>query len=214
MADNSEIIGKRFNKVVVVGRAKDYVQPNGRVRKMYNCKCDCGKEFVVRQDALKNIESCGCQRNKDNAIRQTKHSLSRTRLYNIYYSMLGRCYNTKTPEFNRYGGRGICVCDEWKNDITTFIEWAKNTGYKENDYQLSLERIDVNGNYEPGNCKWIKIKEQYYNRRNSIRIGNLSLSEFCKRAGLKYSSVRSVYYRTGDIVEALGFTNKYNSKES
>ena len=55
MADNSEIIGKRFNKVVVIGRAKDYVQPNGRVRKMYNCKCDCGKEFVVRKDALKNI---------------------------------------------------------------------------------------------------------------------------------------------------------------
>ena len=214
MADNYEIIGKRFNKVVVVGRAKDHVQPNGRVRKMYNCKCDCGKEFVVRQDALKNIESCGCQRNKDNAIRQTKHSLSCTRLYNIYYSMLGRCYNTKTAEFNRYGGRGICVCDEWKNDITTFFEWAYNTGYKENDYQLSIERIDVNGNYEPENCKWIKIKEQYYNRRNSVRIGNLSLSEFCNRAGLKYSSVRAIYYRTGDIVKALGFTNKESSKES
>ena len=212
MADDSEIIGKRFNKVVVVGRAKDYVQPNGRIRKMYICKCDCGKEFVVRQDVLKNMESCGCQRNKDNAIRQTKHSLSGTRLYNIYYSMLGRCYNTKVPHFNRYGGRGICVCDEWKNDITTFFEWAYNTGYKENDYQLSIERIDVNGNYEPENCKWIKIKEQYYNRRNSVRIGNLSLSEFCNRAGLKYSSVRAIYYRTGDIVKALGFTNKESSK--
>lgn len=214
MTDDSEIIGKRFNKVVVLGRAKDHVQPNGRVRKMYNCKCDCGKEFVVRQDALKNIESCGCQRNKDNAIRQTKHSLACTRLYNIYYSMLGRCYNTKTPEFNRYGGRGICVCDEWKNDITKFYEWAKNAGYKENDYQLSIERIDVNGNYEPENCKWIKIKEQYYNRRNTVRIGNLSLSEFCRRAGLKYSSVSAIYYRTGDIVKALGFTNKESSKES
>lgn len=213
MADDSEIIGKRFNKVVVIGRAKDHVQPNGRVRKMYICKCDCGKEFVVRQDALKNIESCGCQRNKDNAIRQTKHSLTRTRLYNIYYSMLGRCYNTKSTDFNRYGGRGICVCDEWKNDITKFYEWARNAGYKENDYQLSIERIDVNGNYEPENCKWIKIKEQYYNRRNSVRIGNLSLSEFCKRAGLKYSSVRDIYYRTGDIVKALGFTNKESSKE-
>lgn len=214
MADNSEIIGKRFNKVVVIGRAKDHVQPNGRVRKMYNCKCDCGKEFIVRQDALKNIESCGCQRDKDNAIRQTRHSLSRSRLYNIYYSMIGRCYNTHLSGFNRYGGRGICVCDEWKNDITTFFEWAKNTGYKEDDYELSLERIDVNGNYEPGNCKWIKIEEQYYNRRDSIRIGNLSLSEFCKRAGLKYSSVRGIYYRTGDIVKALGFANEENSKES
>lgn len=214
MIEDCEIIGKRFNKIVVIGRAKDYTQPNGRVRRMYNCKCDCGKEFIVRQDALKTIESCGCKRDKDNAIRQTKHSLSSSRLYNIYNSMMGRCYNMKLADFNRYGGRGIHVCDEWKNDRTKFFEWAHKSGYKEDDYQLSLERIDVNGNYEPENCKWIAIKEQYYNRRNSIRIGNLSLSEFCRRAGLKYSSVRGIYYKTGDIVRALGFTKEKQKEDS
>lgn len=208
MNSDNEIIGKRFNHIVVIGREKDYIQPSGRVREMYKCKCNCGKEFIVRKDALKNIESCGCKRNKDNAIRQTKHSLSTSRLYHIYQSMINRCYNSKLSEFNRYGGRGIYVCDEWKNDRTKFFEWAYRVGYKDDNYQLSLERIDVNGNYEPENCEWVTIKEQYFNRRNSVRIGNLSLSEFCKRAGLKYSSVRAIYYRTGDIVKALGFSEK------
>ena len=106
------------------------------------------------------------------------------------------------------------ICKEWLEDNTKFFEWAKQNGYSENESDLSLERIDVNGNYCPENCKWIKIKEQYNNMRKTIRIGNLSLAEFCRQANLNYSSVNGKYYRTKDIVYALGFKSNPNQKKT
>lgn len=203
-----DLTGVTFGKVTVLGRAENHIQPNGRVRAMWNCKCSCGKSFVTRSDSLKKLTSCGCQRDKDNALRQTRHSFVNTRLYNIYYGMYGRCYNVKSTAFDRYGARGIAMCDEWKNDNMSFFKWAHENGYDENDHRLSLERIDVDGNYSPENCKWITIEDQYDNRRNSIRMGNICLSRFCREAGLNYSRVLRKYNVTGDIVYALGFKPK------
>lgn len=205
--------GEVFGKVTVVGRAEDYTQPSGRKRVMWNCVCECGKTFICRDDAVRVLESCGCKRNRDNAIRQTRNSESKSRLYRIYYSMLGRCHNTRSSEYGRYGGRGISVCEEWRSDNVKFFEWARLAGYDPEDHELSLERIDVNGDYCPENCKWIKISEQYNNRRNTIRIGNLTLKQFCERAGLDYASIRGRYYRTKDIVYALGFSDAPKSDD-
>ena len=201
-------VGMRFGTLTVLRRDEDRIQPSGRIRKYWICKCDCGVTKSYREDALPKLTSCGCKRDKDNAIRQTKHSLARTRLYKIYYSMINRCCNVKCSEYNRYGGRGITVCDAWKNDNTAFFQWAMANGYDANDHTLSLERIDVNGNYCPENCKWIAIKEQYDNMRKTIRIANLSLADFCRKAGLNYAVVYNKYHRTHDIVYALGFTDK------
>jgi len=88
-------------------------------------------------------------------------------LYNIWCGMKDRCYRAKNRSFKDYGERGISVCDEWKNDFPTFKKWALENGYKNN---LSIERIDVNGNYEPKNCCWITLIEQGYNKRNSRKI--------------------------------------------
>lgn len=207
-----DLTGMRFGYVTVIGQSKIHIQPSGRKRVMWKCRCEaCGKEFEVRQDALKNIESCGCRRNLENGIRLTKHSEARSRLYKIYYAMYGRCYNDRLNDYPRYGGRGIEVCEEWRNDKTKFFEWAKANGYDENNPDLSLERIDVDGNYEPSNCKWIPVKNQYNNMRKTIRIANISLAEFCRRAGLDYSHVRGLFYLTKDIVYALGFTNEPRS---
>lgn len=203
-----DMTGQRFGIVTITGRASDHIQPSGRRRIMWNCRCDCGKEFVCRDDAVKTLESCGCKRNRDNAIRLTKHSNSRTRLYRVYHSMMGRCCNPRDSSYGRYGGRGISVCEEWRSDNTNFFRWAKENGYDEANHELSLERIDVDGDYCPENCKWIPIKDQYNNRRSSIRIADLSLAQFCKQAGLNYAHVRGLYYRTKDIVYALGFTDK------
>lgn len=208
----ADYTGKRFGMIEVLGRDDDHVQPSGRVRKMWVCRCDCGKVFSCRNDAVINLSSCGCQRNKDNALRMTKNSESKSRLYRIYYSMLGRCHNPKDSSYGRYGGRGISVCEEWKSDNTKFFEWAKASGYNPDDHELSLERIDVDGNYSPDNCKWIKIKDQYNNRRNTIIIGNLTLKQFCEDAGLSYSHVRGLYYRTKDIAYALGFKDRPGHK--
>ena len=201
-----DLKGKTFGKVLVIGLDNVYTQPSGRKRYMWKCRCECGKEFVSRTAEIKKITSCGCERDKDNAIRQTKHSEAKTRLYQIYYSMRIRCENPKASGYLRYGGRGIRVCDEWVNDNTSFFKWAKENGFDENNYRMSLERIDPNGNYEPSNCKWILIEEQSQNRRNTIRMGNISLAEFCRRANLNYASVKSRYRLTGDIVYAIGLS--------
>lgn len=203
-----DLTGMRVGLITVLARAEDHIQPTGRVRAMWVCQCDCGKQFVARGDAVKRLTSCGCKRNKDNAIRLTRHSLAKTRLYKTYYSMQRRCYHENAPEYGRYGGRGIEICDEWRNDNEAFFRWAKESGYDENDHTLSLERIDVDGPYSPENCKWIKLEDQYDNRRNSIRMGNICLSKFCEEAGLSYSKVLRRYKQTGDIVFAIGLKDK------
>lgn len=203
-----DLTGKTFGKVTVIGLDNIHIQPNGRKRYMWKCRCECGKEYISRSDAIKKTTSCGCERNKDNAIRQTKHSESKTRLYKIYYSMRNRCESPRASGYLRYGGRGICVCDEWVNDNTSFFKWAKENGFDENDYRMSLERIDPNGNYEPSNCKWILIEEQSQNRRDTIIMGNISLAKFCRRANLNYTSVKSKYQKTEDIVYAIGLSEK------
>lgn len=200
-------IGMKFGKLTVIGRDKDHIQPNGRVRKMWICRCECGKVKSYRDDAVPKLQSCGCERNKENALRMTKHSLAKTRLYKLYYSMMNRCHNVKCSEYNRYGGRGIEVCEAWRKDNTAFFKWAEENGYDPNRPELSLERIDVDGNYCPENCKWIELKDQYCNMRKTVRMANLSLAEFCRRAGLDYRSVYSKYYHSGDIVYALGLSD-------
>lgn len=96
-----------------------------------------------------------------------KHGLKGTRLYNIWHSMKQRCHYSLSKDYQRYGGRGITICDEWENDFMSFYNWAMRNGYNSN---LTLDRIDVNGNYEPSNCRWVSIKDQNNNRRSCKKI--------------------------------------------
>lgn len=200
----------KFGEVTVICQDSDYIQPSGRRRVQWKCQCSCGKIFSVRHDAIKSLTSCGCKRNKENGLRLIKHSDSKTRLYRLYYSMLQRCYNPKASRYLSYGGRGIEVCEEWKNSYIAFAEWAKSAGYDPSNPNLSLERIDVNNHYSPDNCSWVLLKDQYNNKQNTITMGNISLAEFCRQANLDYSSVRSKYFHTKDIVYALGLKQNPN----
>lgn len=98
---------------------------------------------------------------------QEKHGLCHTRLYSIYTSMKSRCYYKRNKEYKNYGARGIVICEEWLNSFEAFYSWAMNNGYKDN---LTIDRINVNGNYEPNNCRWVTMKIQNNNRRNNHYI--------------------------------------------
>jgi hypothetical protein len=131
----------------------------------WNCLCECGNMKKIQAGALiqNRTKSCGCI-TKD---MMTKHGYEKDPLYYIYIGMKGRCYNEKKKAYVDYGGRGISICTDWLNDIGSFIKWGRENGYEKG---LSIERIDVNGNYEPGNCKWIPISMQGWNTRKTIYI--------------------------------------------
>ena len=165
-----DLTGERFGSVVVLERA-----PNSKRNEvMWHCRCDCGKEFVTRARSLRSGEttSCGCLRTKHaiSAMKNanTKHGCSPhrgyTKLYNTWLRMKGRCNNPRSTSYQYYGARGISVCKEWKNDFSAFRDWAMENGYQEG---LSIDRIDVNGNYCPENCRWITMEEQQRNKRPS-----------------------------------------------
>lgn len=120
-----------------------------------------------------------------------KHGLKNTRIYRIYHNMITRCVNPNTDHFNRYGGRGIIVCDEWKNNFQSFYDWAMNHGYSDD---LTLDRINNDGNYEPDNCRWVTMKDQANNTSHCkfITIDNetKTMAEWCKITGVNYSTAR------------------------
>ncbi len=158
-----DLTGQRFGRLLVLSRAAN--NPQNR-QPMWCCRCDCGKETVVIGRDLRggHTQSCGCL-NRDATIeRSTTHGGCYTRLYSIWNNMKERCYNPRSHKYQDYGGRGITVCAGWFNDFAAFRDWALSHGYKD---ELSIDRIDVNGNYEPSNCRWATAKEQRHNRRDS-----------------------------------------------
>lgn len=137
--------------------------------KFYLCKCDCGKECVKNAFYLNEgcTRSCGCLVRANPSKNFFKHGHTNTKLYGVWCGIKRRCYCKTGPKYIRYGGRGITVCDEWRDDFMAFYNWAMANGYKEG---LTIDRINNDGNYEPNNCRWVTAKEQANNRSTNIFI--------------------------------------------
>lgn len=159
-----DLTGKRFGGWIVIEQAGN----NARGGALWRCRCDCGTVRAVNGADLRNEKSvsCGClgSRAMIGKIRRS-HGESGTPLYQVWKNMRARCRNPSTEGFKNYGGRGIAICAEW-DEFAVFAEWAKSSGYRDD---LSIERINVNGNYCPENCTWADAATQNANRRFNRR---------------------------------------------
>lgn len=165
-----DLAGRKYGKLLVLKQA-GY---NGQGGALWLCKCDCGNEKVVDAHALRRgkTKSCGCLHKEKMTKMKTTHGLHKTRLYQVWNDMKFRCNSEKSHNYKNYGGRGIRVCEEWQNSYESFRTWALANGYDETAIRgiCTLDRIDVNGNYEPGNCRWITTQEQQSNKRDTVFI--------------------------------------------
>lgn len=183
-----DLTGERFGRLLVIGKTEKR-GPDGSI--IYECLCDCGNICFVSRNRLiikghSRKRSCGCLHDETHK----QHGWSKTSLFHRWTNIKDRCFNEKCASFKYYGGRGIKMCKEWKDDFATFKDWAIQNGYKED---LTIDRIDVNGDYCPENCRWITMEEQQKNKRNVKKITyngeTHSISEWAKITGIKYGTL-------------------------
>lgn len=166
---SKDITGQRFGRLVALGP----VGYNNFGRLLWLCQCDCGKTTVPHGESLRSgvTQSCGCLNSERTKRANTRHGLRKHRLYRIWYAIIERCTNPNNKGWKNYGQRGICVCDEWRKDFKAFFDHVVSLpNYGEKGY--SIDRINNDGNYEPGNVKWSTAKEQRNNRRDTRKTSN------------------------------------------
>lgn len=203
MGKEKDLTGQRFGRLVALNKIGKYTAPNGSKVNIWHCICDCGNYKDATTSALlsKKTQSCGCLQTES----RYTHHLTHDKLYVVYRGMKDRCYNKNAKAYPNYGGRGIGICDNWMEDFLNFYNWSIDNGYAEG---LTIDRIDVNGDYCPENCRWITHKAQQFNKRTNVRFAYngmyLTLPEWSEIVGINVDTLASrIYTRHWSIEKAL-----------
>ena len=197
-----DLTGRKFSSLAVIKRVGDRHFKCGATERRWLCLCDCGTETEVSSGHLKSgrVKSCGCSRKYrfypsgkvyiSELAKITIKKKEYERISSIWSKMRNRCYNPQDIKYKHYGGRGIEVCDEWKESAIPFYLWAVENGYKDG---LTIERKDVNGDYKPSNCCWVTNREQQNNRRNNVFIEylgeRLTIAQWSRVTGLSKETI-------------------------
>ena len=190
--------GRLFGRLTVI----DFAGYGSSRKTQWLCQCSCGKRSVVKSANLKNgnTRSCGCLEQESKMHANKKHGLRHHPLYHTWLNVKDRCNNPNNRHYNNYGGRGINICPQWQECFKSFYDWAMSSGWKRG---LTIERINVNGDYAPANCCWIPLSQQAKNKRNTILIElqgeKFHVEEVAKILGIAKSTVYSRLQRHGDL---------------
>ena len=201
--NDDDYIGKTFNLLTVI--STEDANGLGKARKAM-CKCICGNYKKVAFQDLRNghTKSCGCLKRERIISYSTKHGMSRHPLTPIYSAMIQRCTNPENDRYRDYGGRGITICEEWRNNNTLFFKWALNNGWKQG---LEIDREDNEKGYSPENCRIVTEKVQQRNKRNNRMITykgeTKSLAEWCELLKLSYSAMLTRIHKHNPTPEIL-----------
>lgn len=165
----------------------------------WECSCDCGNIHIVKDGDLRHTKSCGCHRKEIGKLNHTTHGMTKTNIYSVWRSMIRRCYEKSNESYKNYGGRGIKVCERWRNSFECFLQ-----DMGEPEKGLTLDRIDNNGDYEPSNCRWVDMKTQANNRRSNVFIEGVGLTQAAEDSGHSIQCISHRVYKMGmSIHEAM-----------
>lgn len=202
--------GDRFGYLTVICEVEPNITPCGTKQRKFLCRCDCGKDVVRMRSTLQKSknQSCGCKEPTfgDRVRKYTKEQTS-SFLYSTWHGMRQRCLDKNSTSYHNYGGRGIAICKEWMNDYVSFYEWALANGATKD---LTLDRIDVNGNYEPSNCRWANSYTQANNTRQNRFIEyngeRLTVIQWARKTGIEEGTIRARLDNYGySVAQALGY---------
>lgn len=194
--ERRNLVGQKFGRWTVLEPSESKIY-DGKEHYYWLCECECGTIRSVKEASLVagTSQSCGClhsEKMKTVGKYHTTHGLTDTKIYRAYKHMINRCYRENDKSYDNYGGRGITVCDEWRNSFEAFAAWAFANGFDQNasGTECTLDRIDVNGNYCPDNCRWVDVKAQANNRRSNKNYTfngeTHTIAEWAEKVGLPY----------------------------
>lgn len=202
-----DLTGKRFGRLTVLARAGSDSGKNAT----WFCRCDCGNEVVVVGSNMRcgDTRSCGCLRREMQSRAASTHRESKTRLYKVWAGIKSRCYNPNTDNYKYYGGRGIVMCEEWRDDFESFRDWSFANGYDPNarSQECTIDRIENDKPYCPENCRWANHLEQCNNQgKNKLFEHNgeiHTMAEWARSLGIKYTTLRARIRRGHTFEEAI-----------